>query len=80
MEGDRVARQALQAARLFGTQEQRARAARGFIQGGNDPQDATRMVWGFLLFHDWPPFARAVDKWSRGDFWEAPTAGAGVCA
>ena len=71
MEGDRIARETLQATHFFGTQEQRARARRGFIQGGNDPLDAPGLVWGFLLFHNWPAFNAAVAGWSQGDLRES---------
>jgi len=67
--GDRDARITLQRARLFGTADERAAAANGLVRGGNDPEDAVRMVWGFLLFKNWAPFDAAVNDWARGDQW-----------
>jgi PAS domain S-box-containing protein len=69
IDGDRVARVTLQRVRFAGTAAERARAADGFVQGGNDRADAPSMVWGFILFEHWPPFAAAVTEWARGDTW-----------
>jgi len=69
IDGDRIARETLQHASLFGTHAERARAAAGFILSGNDAEDADGLVWGFLLFHRWPTFEAAVGAWAQGDKW-----------
>lgn len=69
MDGDRSARVTLQHIRNFGTPEERARAADGFIRSGNDREDAPGLVWGFILFERWPAFNAAVNEWEHGDIW-----------
>src|SRR5262249_43670820 len=69
IDGDRVARITLQHIVWVGTPEERARAADGFVRGGNDRVDAPGLVWGFILFNRWATFADAVTDWARGDRW-----------
>jgi PAS domain S-box-containing protein len=69
IDGDRIARETLQAAHFLGTRAERERAAQGFILSGNDAEDADGLVWGFLLFHRWPTFDAAVREWAEGDGW-----------
>jgi signal transduction histidine kinase len=71
IEGDRVARETLEHVKGFGTRDERARAAQGFVLAGNDVEDAEGLVWGFLLFHRWPTFKAAVSEWAQGDTWAA---------
>src|SRR5262249_39103672 len=44
----------------------RVAALQGFIEGGNHHADAPGLVWGFLLFNKWGPFAAAVQDWQHG--------------
>ncbi|HVP84068.1 MAG TPA: ATP-binding protein [Rhizomicrobium sp.] len=76
--GDRVARITLQHMHFVGTAAERTRAADGFVQGGNDRADAPGLVWGFILFERWPPFAAAVSEWARGDIWADQLLGLGA--
>lgn len=44
-------------------------AYRGFLQGGNHPDDIVRMIWLFRLFQNAPYFKDAVDAWRDSDVW-----------
>ena len=44
-------------------------AYRGFLQGGNHPDDISRMIWLFRFFHNAPYFKDAVKAWQSSDLW-----------
>ena len=60
--GDRLARQELQSAHPITTV-----AARGFLQGRNDPHDVPWMIRLFGLFQHNSMMASAIGFWTRGD-------------
>ena len=62
LEGDRTARQALEA-----SVPDLGAARMGFLKGGNDAVDVPTLIAGFRLFHRWPPFAQAVRQWREAD-------------
>jgi PAS domain S-box-containing protein len=60
--GDRVAREELQKAR-----PDVALAQRGFLQGGNHPDDISGLIRLFRWFHEIPFMAEAIVTWTDGD-------------
>jgi signal transduction histidine kinase len=62
MVGDNTARSSLEL-----TAPDIAAAERGFITGQNDPRDVSGLAYGFLFFHNLPPFARAIAVWRNTD-------------
>lgn len=42
-------------------------AARGFVRGGNDPDDVDGMIHLYLNFGSLPPVREAIETWKRGD-------------
>jgi PAS domain S-box-containing protein len=60
--GDRAAREALQRA-----QPDIAAAKRGFLQGGNHPDDIDGLVRMFRLFQHVPFMSRPIATWTEGD-------------
>ncbi len=60
--GDRAAREALQRA-----QPDIAAAERGFLQGGNHPDDIDGLVRMFRLFQHVPFMSRPIATWTEGD-------------
>jgi signal transduction histidine kinase/ActR/RegA family two-component response regulator len=62
LNGDHTARVALERAN-----PDLATARAGFLTGHNSTADVSRLIQGYLLFQDWPPFAKAVDDWRAAD-------------
>ncbi len=60
--GDRAAREALTRRR-----PDIAAAIAGFRRGRNDDADIPDAILVFRLFHEWGPFAAAVEDWRQGD-------------
>jgi PAS domain S-box-containing protein len=42
-------------------------AEKGFVQGGNDPEDVDSMIWFFLKFQSISYMHQAIEIWTRGD-------------
>jgi PAS domain S-box-containing protein len=60
--GDRVAREELQK-----SDPDLALARRGFLEGGNHPDDIAGLIRMFRWFHDVPFMADAIATWTEGD-------------
>ena len=64
--GDRAAREELEK-----SAPDYAVARRGFLDGGNDPEDVDSLIWLFRTFRHFDGIARAVDIWARADAYMA---------
>lgn len=75
--GDRVAREAIAREPL-----DHAAAVRGFVAGGNHPDDVGRMIWLLRTFGRLPALQEVVAIWARGDdlIAELDVAGAAIDA
>lgn len=62
MNGDTAARKALEQ-----PEPDFAQASAGFLAGKNAPDDIVGLSLGFVLFHNWKPFAAALEDWRRAD-------------
>jgi PAS domain S-box-containing protein len=60
--GDRMAREAL-SQKPF----DQKKAAKGFLQGQNDPEDVDGLINLFQRFYWWTPFAEAIADWEYAD-------------
>ena len=60
--GDRAAREALQR-----HEPDLEKARRGFLDGGNHPNDIDGLIWMFRLFQRFPLMSKPIEAWTEGD-------------